>query len=331
MRAYVLEKKSRVPVLHERPEVAVGPGEVMVRTQAVAIHPVDLETRDGSNAMMLPFKRPFVPGVDYVGTVMGVGAGVTDLDEGMRVYGYRGVATMGAFSEVLAVPRSELAQAPKGFGVEQVATFALPSLCALQALDEAELKQPGTVLVHGGAGGVGSVAVQLLASYGHRITATASAKNAAWVHKLGAQEVIDYRTTRFEEVMRDVDLVFDTVGSDTLKRSFQVVRPGGTVVSISAMPQAQVLRDAGFNLPLLLGWALPLMTWSIRRTARRAGAKLVGQVTVPSGVRLAEAARIAEERGLETRIDRVFPFEQLPQAIDHMESGARGRVVVRMA
>jgi len=329
MRAYVLKKSTPAPVVVERPSPAPGQGEVLVKTRAVAIHPVDLETRDGKNAMMLKMKRPFVPGVDFVGTVAGVGAGVADLAEGDTVYGYRGVGTMGAFAEELVVRRDELARAPAG-DVASLATVPLPALCALQAIDAAQLDGGAVVLVHGGAGGVGSVAVQVFAACGYEVVATASSKDATWVKGLGATRVIDYRTTRFEDAVNDVDLVFDTIGGETLKRSFGVVRVGGMVVSLNAMPDKHVLLDAGFKVPGPLGFLLPVLSWATRRRAKKAGARFVAQVTVPSAARLQQAAAIADRRGgLETRLDQTFGFEELPAAMDHAASGkARGRVVV---
>lgn len=330
MHAYVLEPSAKRPTLVERPRRAPGPGEVRVRTSAVSIHPVDLETADGGNKMLLPHARPFVPGVDFAGVVDAVGDGV-DLAEGDVVYGYRGVAGQGAFAEAFVASATEVARAPAGHTPEQLACLPLPALCALQALDEAGLGTPGRVLVHGGAGGVGAIAVQVFARLGHHVTATASARDAEWVADLGARDLVDYRRERFEDVVSDQDLVFDTVGGDTLDRSFGVVRPGGTVVSLRAMPGVEALRGAGMHVPWLLGPVLSLLGWGARRKAHRAEAALVGQVTVPSAARLAVLTELAGDRRLQTRIDRTFPFDALPSAMDHAASGsARGRVVVTL-
>lgn len=330
MRAYVLEKSAKRPTLAERPDPTPGAGEVLVRTLAVALHPVDLETANGGNAMLLPHGRPFVPGVDFAGVVEGAGA--PDLPAGTPVYGYRGIAAQGAFAEFLAVALGELAKAPPGHSAEALACLPLPALCALQALDEAGLDAPGRILVHGGAGGVGGIAVQVFARLGHHVTATAGAADVDRVRTYGAAEVIDYRQTRFDDVTQGLDLVFDTVGGDTLNRSFKVVRPGGTVVSLRAMPQADVLRAAGLSVPWLMSWLLPVMRVGPRRRARAAGVGLVGQVTVPDGARLAALADLAQHEVMQTRIDRGFSFDELPAAMDHYASGdARGRVVVTMA
>ncbi|MFN3200386.1 MAG: NADP-dependent oxidoreductase [Bradymonadia bacterium] len=329
MRAYRLQKSNLLPVLEDLPTPAEGPGAVRIRTTAVSIHPVDLETCSGKNKVMLPMKRPFVPGVDFTGVITSVGEDVKGLKMGEVVYGYQGIATMGAFAEEIVVPASTIARAPTGFDAAQLATLPLPSLCALQAADSAGIGAGSLVLVHGGAGGVGSVAVQIFAALGARVTATASSKDAEWVTALGAHRVVDYRTERFEDVVRNQDLIFDTVGGETLLRSFVAVKPEGMVASISAMPEAQVLLQAGLKVPGPLKLLLPLMGRKPRKHAQKAKARFSAQVTVPSGARLTRATVIAEASGLQTRMDEIFAFDDLPKAIEHAASGkARGRVVV---
>ncbi|MEM6925340.1 MAG: NADP-dependent oxidoreductase [Myxococcota bacterium] len=272
MRAWVLKRGKKEPVLEEREVGAPGRGQVHVRTSAVGLHPVDVETSQGGNAMLLAAERPFVPGVDFAGVVERTGPDVDDVEAGQIVFGYRGVPQQGAFAEEALVPRSHLAVVPGPMGVEALATLPLPGLCALQALEDAGLDTPGRVLVHGGAGGVGSVAVQVMAARGHEVVATASAKDVEWTRELGASQVVDYRTTRFEDVVSEVDLVLDTIGGDTLARSFGVVKPTGAVASLSVPPDAATLRRRGFTVPFFMGPILGLMGMGHRRRARRAGA-----------------------------------------------------------
>lgn len=329
MRAHVLEKSAKRPHLTEVARPEAGPGAVLVRTTAVSIHPVDVETATGGNAMILPLKRPFVAGVDFVGQVDAVGAGVTGFAVGDRVFGYRGIAAHGAFAAWQAVPSTDLAVAPDGADDVALAALPLPGLCALQAADDAKLERPGRVLVHGGAGGVGSVAVQVFARLGHEVVATASAADAAWVRSLGASRVIDFAAERFEAAVRDVDLVLDTVGGDTTARSCAVVKPGGVVASLRATPDAATMRAAGLSVPWFMAALLPLMGFSVHRAARACGARLVGQVTVPSGARLARLATLARERPFDVRVHATYGFEALADAMDVLASGkARGRVIV---
>ena len=328
MQAWVNEKRAKRPVLADWPQSGVGPGQIGVLLEATAIHPVDLETSKGDNAMMLAVSRPFVGGVDFVGTVAELGAGVTDLSVGDRVYGYRGVPSQGAWAEQLAVARSEVARAPD-LPLEILASLPLPALCALQALDETGVSAGQTVLVQGGAGGVGSIAVQVFARRGLHVVATAGGDDVQWVRALGAAEAIDYRTTRFEDVARDVDLLFDTVGGETLERSFQVMKTGGAAVSLSAIPPVSRLVEAGMSVPAPLKLVLPLATWWKGRGARAAGVKFAGQVTVPSGARLDALTAMAQDEAVQARVDRTFRWSELDQAVEHVASGAaRGRVVI---
>ncbi|MEM7155073.1 MAG: NADP-dependent oxidoreductase [Myxococcota bacterium] len=329
MRAYVLKKPNNPLQLRDLSPPNPGPSEVRVQTTAVAIHPVDVETSTGKNGMLLPQRRPFVPGVDFVGRVTAVGSAVADLSVGARVFGYRGLADMGAFAEQACVSRDVVAAVPATLTDVEAATLPLPALCTLQALDATAGEGRKRVLVHGGAGGVGSVAVQLLAGLGHEVAATANGRDAAWVQALGAHEVIDYTTTRFEERVQQVDLVLDTVGGDTLSRSFSVVADGGTVASLAAMPTAAALREAGLRVPGPMALLLPVLGWSLRRRSRAAGVVFIPQVTVPSGERLRRAARVVKAHGLSPRIAQTFPFEALNDAITMASQGtARGRVVV---
>jgi alcohol dehydrogenase len=331
MRAHVLDPSAKRPVLREAERPAAGPGDVLVRTTAVSIHPVDVETAAGGNAMVLPMKRPFVPGVDFVGRVEAVGAGTEGFVVGDRVFGYRGVASQGAFAEWQRVPAEHLARAPDGPSDVELAALPLPALCALQGLEEAELVRPGRVLVHGGAGGVGSVAVQIYARLGHEVTATASAADAAWVQSLGATSVIDFKTERFDEVVRGCDLVLDTVGGDVTSRSLRVVAPGGVVCSLRAMPDAAAMRAGGLVVPWFFTALLPLMRLKAQGQARAAGARLVGQVTIPSGPRLARLRDLGGDRPFQVRIHRTFAFADLGAALDLAASGkARGRVIVTL-
>jgi len=329
MRAYVLEATNKIPVLQDRPLGIPRADEVLVRTTAVAIHPVDRETCAGGNAVMLPMSRPFVPGLDFAGTVSAVGSAVTDLPVGTSVYGYRGLGSMGAWAEEQVVPRAHLARAPEGVQPPTLATLPLPALCALQALDTYEIPEGSRVLVHGGAGAVGSVAVQIFASRGLHVIATAGGDDLEWVESLGAKQVLDYRTGLFGEVLSDIDMVFDTVGGKTLKRSFGVVSEGGVVISLVAVPSPKAIRAAGMKPPLAVGFMLPALGWLDRRRASRVEARYAALAAVPDGRLLEEATRIAEDGGLQTRIDRTFEWAELPEALKHFRTGKqRGRLVI---
>jgi NADPH:quinone reductase-like Zn-dependent oxidoreductase len=295
-----------------------------VRVRAVALNPVDAKTVAGESKLILPMKPPFIAGVDFAGTVEAVGAGVTGWEVGAIAAAYTGMARMGAFAERVVVPAAMLGRPPAGWSMEEASTLPLPALCARQALDAAGVQAGQRVLIHGGAGGVGSLAVRIAAAIGARVSATVGTRDLDRVRALGAETAIDYTSARFEDVAREQDVVFDTVGGDTLARSFQAVKRGGVVVSLHGAPSVETMRAAGLNPPWFLGLLLPLVGWGTARKAAAAGARFLPQVTVPDGEALSAVSRLDLTRPV---VDRCFPFGELPAALAHVASGAaRGRV-----
>lgn len=251
--------------LREQSPPAPGRGEVVVRVAAVALNPVDLKTVRGESKLILPMKPPFVVGVDFAGVVERLGEGVEGFAVDDAVIAYTGMARMGAFGERVVVPSGMLGRPPAGWSMVEAATLPLPALCARQALDAAGVTAGQRVLVHGGAGGVGSLAVRIAAGRGAQVTATAGPRDRERVLALGATTVVDYTTQRFEDTARDQDVVFDTVGGETLARSFAAVRRGGVVVSLHGAPSVEVMTAAGLRPPWFLGLLLPLVGWSTAR------------------------------------------------------------------
>lgn len=332
MRAHVLTKYGKsnaVLALKEVPTPALAPGEVRIDVEAVALNPVDLKTREGEPKMLLPFAPPFVLGVDLAGRVSEAGSAVTSLKVGDLVFAYAGMDRMGAFAESVVLPADRVARRSASMKAVEAACLPLPALCALEALEAGGVKQGSRVLIHGGAGGVGSLAVQLASQRGAEVFATASASEAERVRGLGAAHPIDYRAQRFEEVARGMDFVFDTVGGETLTRSWAAVKPGGVVASLHVPPPAGTLTAAGLRAPFILRALLPLITRGAHNAAKKAGARLVPILTRPGASALEQVTRAAEGPGLRVVVDRVFPFAALGDAIDHLTSGkAKGRVVL---
>ena len=220
-------------VYEDAPQPQPGPGEALARVGASGVIATELKW-DETYQSVTGAPRLFpIPGRDLSGVVAAVGPGVTDLAVGDTVYSMLGYGRDGAEAEYAIALPSELAPRPRTLDDIQAAAVPLSALTAWQALFvHGGLSSGQTALIHGAAGGVGVLATQLARWKGARVITTASARNADFVRTLGADEVIDYATTRFEEVVHDVDVVFDTVGGDTLARSWQVVKPGGVLVSV---------------------------------------------------------------------------------------------------
>lgn len=234
LHAYAKSDPSQL-VLEDAPVPAVGAEDVLVRVHASGVSPGELDwpgiwlRHDGA-----PRTLPIVPGHEVAGVVDTIGTSATGLAVGDEVFGYIDVRRDGADAEYVAVRTDQLAPKPATLTHIEAAAIPLSALTAWQALfDHGELAPGQRVLVHGGAGGVGTFAVQLARWRGARVVATSSARDAEIVRELGAEDVIDYRAQRFEEVVDNLDLVFDTVGGDTWERSWGVLRPGGGLVSIA--------------------------------------------------------------------------------------------------
>lgn len=231
-------------VLEDVPRPEPKADEVLVRLSAAGVNPVDWMMGAGWNRQFMPLQFPWIPGFEGAGVVEAVGADVKDIELGQEVYG----AFTNAYANYTVAPASEVFPKPGNLSLEQAATVPMGARTAWQAVIEEADVQPGqTVLIHGGAGGVGLYAVQLAKWRSARVIATASPKNVEFVRSLGADSVIDYTATRFEDVVSNVDAVIDTVGGDVIERSMQVIRPGGIFVTVAgrvdpAMGKAHGIR-----------------------------------------------------------------------------------------
>jgi NADPH:quinone reductase-like Zn-dependent oxidoreductase len=294
-------------VYEDAPQPHPGPGEVLVRVYATGVIATELEWDETYETTAGDPRALPIPGRDLSGVVEEVGSGVTTLVKGSEVYAMLGYGRDGAEAEfTLALP-DELVPKPRTLDFVQAAAVPLTALTAWQAFFEhASLVAGQTVLIHGAAGGVGVFAVQLAHWAGAQVIATASARNRDFLHELGANEVIDYTTTRFEDVVQEVDLVFDTVGGDTLQRSWQVIKPGGVLVSIvSPQPPADVAKghDARF-------------AWFI---------------VEPNREELIQIGTLIDAGHLRPIIDTVFPLAQARQAYEQGARGhTRGKIVLRV-
>ena len=295
-------------VYEDVPQPHPGPGEVLVRVSATGVFVNELrwnetyETKEGSKRV-LP-----IPGRDLSGVVVELGPGVTALTEGAQVYAMLDYGRDGADADYTIALPGELAPKPRTLDAVQAAAVPLSALTAWQGFFEhASLVAGQTVLIHGGAGGVGVFAVQLARWAGAHVIATASARNRDFLRELGADEFIDYTTTRFEDVVHDVDLVFDLVGGDTLQRSWQVIKPGGTLVSVvSPPPPADVTKGHDVRF-----------AWF---------------VVEPNREQLIQVGELIDAGKLRPIIDAVFPLSQARQAYEQgMKGHTRGKVVLRVA
>jgi NADPH:quinone reductase-like Zn-dependent oxidoreductase len=237
--------------LVEVPRPEAGPGELLVRVHATAVNPVDTQTRRGWTRSFTGATLPYIPGFDVSGVVAAVGEGVTRFAPGDEVFAMIDLGRGGGYAEYVVLEEPEAARKPAGISHAEAASLPLVALTAWQALFETADLQPGqTVLIHAGAGGVGTAAIQLAKWRGARVLTTASARNHELVRSLGADVAIDYTTQRFEEVAREVDVVLDTIAGETQLRSLETLREGGILVGLLGLedeahsPQRKVRTTA---------------------------------------------------------------------------------------
>src|ERR1043165_2421184 len=215
--------------------------EALVRVIASSVNPADPLTLSGKYAREFGTHLPLIPGYDVAGVVEKTGASVTKLKVGDTVYGYPTFG--GSWADYVTVKESEVAAKPKSLNFVESAAVPMGALTAWQSLIDVAKLQPGqTVLIHGGSGGVGSFAIQIAKARGARVIATASTANQDLLKQLGADVAVDYTKTKFEDVAKDVDVVLDPVGKETLARSYGVVKKGGIVMSLVARPDPVELK-----------------------------------------------------------------------------------------
>lgn len=328
MRAFVVEKYKGPLQESDVPEPTVGERDVLVQVQAAGLNMLDEKIRAGEFKQILPYKLPLVPGNDVAGTVIRVGSKVGAFKAGDEVYARPDQDRIGTFAERIAVAESDLALKPASISMEEAGSLPLVALTAWQALVERGNVQPGQkVLIHAGAGGVGSIAIQLAKHLGATVATTASAANLDFVRELGADTAIDYRSQDFEQLLIGYDLVLDSLGGENLKKSLRVLKPGGKAIGIAGPPDPAFARGAGLNPVVRL--IVATLSAGIRRQAKKLGVSYEFLFMRASGDQLRQITALIDDGALRPIVGRVFPFGQTIQALQSLEKGGiRGKAVI---
>ena len=307
MKAIVAHEYGGPEVLkfEEVPRPEPKENEALVRVIASGVNPADPLTLSGKYAREFGTHLPLIPGYDIAGIVEKTGVKVTKLKAGDAIYGYPTFG--GGWADYVTVTEGEVAAKPASLSFTEAAAVPMGALTAWQALvDVAQLRAGQTILIHGGSGGVGSFAVQLAKARGARVIATASTANQDLLKQLGADVAIDYTKTKFEEVAKDVDVVLDTVGRDTLARSYAIVKKGGIVTTITSRPDQAQLDKYGIR-----GTSI----WSH-----------------PEGNELAEITKLIEAGKIKPIVSQTFPLTDAVQATQQAETHhTRGKLVLKIA
>lgn len=331
MKAFIVDKYGKGLPLREAevPVPELGAHDVLVRIVASGVNPLDAKIRDGEFKIPLPYKTPFVLGNDLAGVVAAVGSGVRNFAVGQEVYGRPDKDRIGTFAEYLSVNQHDLALKPANLTMAEAASLPLVALTAWQALVERANVQPGQkVLIHGGAGGVGRVAIQVAKHLGAHVATTASAVDAELVRALGADVVVDYRIQQFQDVLTGYDVVVDSLGADSVLKSLTVLRPGGLVIGIAGPPDPDFASYLG--KPVLRP-VLALTSRKVRSTAKKLGVRYTFLFMRASGQQLTQLTELVEAGVLRTHVERTFAFSETSAALELVDSGqAKGKVVITM-
>lgn len=247
MRAMVINQYGKVPMqLADMPIPELSDYEVLVTIYAASFNPIDFKIRDGRVKLLVKYNMPLILGNDFSGVVTKVGKKVTRFKVGDEIYGRPRKSKIGTFAEYIAIHEDDIALKPRNLTFEEAASIPLVGLTSYQALiDILQLQKGQKVFIQAGAGGVGTFAIQLAKEMGATVATTASQAGEDLVKSLGADIIINYKNEKFEEILNDYDAVFDTLGGEILEKSFEVVRPGGKIASVSGLPNARFGKDYG--------------------------------------------------------------------------------------
>ena len=311
------------------PDPIVGARDVLVRVSGAGINPLDMKVRNGELKLLLKYKTPFVLGHDVAGVVTRVGAEVRDYKVGDEVYARPRDLRIGTFAESIAIDHADIALKPSSLTMEESAAVPLVALAAWQALtDRARVKPGQKVLVHAGAGGLGSTVIQLARHLGVYVATTARDNDEGKVRDLGASEVIDYTKADFAELLSGYDVVLDSLGGDNLAKSLTVLKPGGLAISVVGPPDVAFAEQLG--RPLLKP-VMALMSRKVRAQARKLGVRYSFLFMRADGEQLKTLAALYDAGALRPVIDRTFPFDETLDAMAYVEQGrAKGKIVIAM-
>ncbi|MCU4937493.1 NADP-dependent oxidoreductase, partial [Bacillus cereus] len=321
MKAMIIDRYGKVPMrMAEVPTPEIKEYEVLAEIHAASINPIDFKIRDGKVKMLLKYEMPLILGNDFAGVITKVGSKVTRFKVGDAIYARPRKNKIGTFAEYIAIHEDDIALKPKNLSFEEAASIPLVGLTSYQALhDIMQLQKGQKILIHAGSGGVGTFAIQLAKIMGATVTTTASEAGANLVTSLGADEIINYKTEKFEDILKNYDAVFDTIGGATLEKSFNIIKSRGNIVSVSGMPNARFGKEfgSGFFKTLLFSLASKKLT----ALEKKHNAQYSFLFMKPSGDQLRTIANYIEAGKIKPVIDRVFPFEDAQKAMEYSESG----------
>jgi NADPH:quinone reductase-like Zn-dependent oxidoreductase len=332
MKAYSVNRYGKKEKLHitETGKPVPKENEVLVEVYAAGVNLLDSLIRNGDFKLFLPYKTPFFNGHDMAGVVVETGAKVSRFKVGDEVYARPADYMIGTFAEYISVNENDLALKPKNISMEEAASIPLVGLTAWQALVEiADLKKGQKVFIQAGSGGVGTIAIQLAKHLGATVATTTGTSNIGLVKSLGADIIVDYKKEDFADKLKDYDVVVHSRDSKVLDKSLRMLKPGGTLVSLTGPPTPEFAGEIG--LPWHLKFLTKLLSSGAKKKAKKQKVNFSFLFMRAQGEQLSQITKLIESGVIKPVIDKVFPFEQTNEAMAYVETGrAKGKVVVKI-
>jgi len=332
MKAFVVAKYGKDGVrAADVSDPKVGTNDVLVKVSAASINPLDKMVRNGEFKQLLKYKTPFVLGHDVAGVVVQVGATVRDFKVGDEVFARPRDLRIGTFAEYIAIDQNDVAHKPASLTLHEAAAVPLVALAAWQILvEKAQLKPGQKVLVHAGAGGLGSTVIQLAKHLGAHVATTTSGATEGLVRDLGADEVIDYTKQDFSQILSGYDLVLDSLGGENLMKSLTVLKPGGLAIGVAGPPDSGFAKQLGAPKPFQ--FVMSFLSRKVRKAAKKVGVRYSFFFMRANGSQLGKLAALYDAGDLRPVLDSTFAFERTLDALTYVESGKvrAGKVVVTL-
>lgn len=332
MKAFVINKYSKNGSLQltEMSVPEVKDQDILVDIHAAGVNLLDSKIKTGEFKLILPYKLPLILGHDVAGVITKVGENVKKFKVGDEVYARVRDQRIGTFAEFIAINEADAGLKPKNLSMEEAASIPLVALTAWQVLvEKAKIQKGQKVFIQAGSGGVGTIAIQLAKHLGATVATTASAKSFDFLEKLGADIVIDYKNSDFENRLSNYDVVLNSQDKETLEKSLRILKSGGKLISISGPPTPDFAKE--IKAPWFVKIILSLISSDIRKKAKAKNVDYSFLFMKADGEQLNEITKLIEAGIIEPVMDKVFPFDKTNEALSYVESGrAKGKVVIKI-
>ena len=332
MKAFTINKYSKNEGLQlaEVPEPEVKDNDVLVEVHAAGVNLLDSKIKTGEFKLILPYKLPLILGHDVAGVITKVGKNVKKFKVGDEVYARPADHRIGTFAEFISIDERDVALKPGNISMEEAASVPLVALTAWQVLvEKAQIKKGQKVFIQAGSGGVGTIAIQLAKHLGAIVATTASAKSFDLLNELGADLIIDYKNSDFENRLNDYDVVLNSQDKKTLEKSLKTLKSGGKLISISGPPTPDFAKE--IKAPWFVKIILSLLSSGIRKKAKNKNVDYSFLFMKANGQQLSEITSLIEAKIIKPVVDKIFSFEKTNEALSYVESGrAKGKVVIKV-